>query len=538
MVPFNWLFDPESYVDNTPRKFCPYDSTPGGAVGYAATNDQRYGRWGLARLKFDETYDNASQEALGSGSQPSQTSAMYEASIDACPTDPIATMRTETSTICKESYVASGQKMPFTSGQVAGAVDAPSANAPPLTPNSAVPKVRILDQFGVPMAGQNCSVSLEDPGDSMFLYSPYEVRYTCGPSDADGYAEIKDVSVDGGYSQGLSFTVKVGAIVATPMPDSPWRFDVRVFYLSTQQGDSRKVVRFMLAQNGTTHLLMLLSLFVLSLNAMSNTLGRVERAPMVMRFLGYVAMLWLVELNSQLFVRAFYPPEDGNGYLSAIGVFDMYAIRAGRLSGGAALMMVLTVILSLLLLYKQTGIWYSTVRRSFASTTDMVVHDMRKPVVAARQGFERIGSKMWKPNVDMEKVTGPIAKATDASKGFCGKVLDWCKAKHAALQRFAGGVPPVMDGLMEPDYSGETNAEKRARVSRNYVRKLLRGRAWVREQLFVEQENIAASPKWARGIRSFLFGVESRLSVHMPYERSNDFVYPERMMFAFSLSLW
>ena len=45
-------------------------------------------------------------------------------------------------------------------------------------------------------------------------------------------------------------------------------------------------------------------LAALSLNSLSMTLHKVERAPIVMRYVGYISMLWLVELNSQLFVRS------------------------------------------------------------------------------------------------------------------------------------------------------------------------------------------------------------------------------------------
>lgn len=86
MVPYNWLFDPGLYADGSERKWCPYESSSGGAVGYGETDSERWGRWGLQRLSFEEHSDNATLGALETTSTPAQRSrAIYQAA-QLCPT--------------------------------------------------------------------------------------------------------------------------------------------------------------------------------------------------------------------------------------------------------------------------------------------------------------------------------------------------------------------------------------------------------------------------------------------------------------------
>ena len=63
----------------------PHPVDRGGSVGYAATDSQRFGRWGLERLRFDEYNDNASLAALKSQHFPSQSGKLFAAAVEACP---------------------------------------------------------------------------------------------------------------------------------------------------------------------------------------------------------------------------------------------------------------------------------------------------------------------------------------------------------------------------------------------------------------------------------------------------------------------
>lgn len=194
-------------------------------------------------------------------------------------------MRTEISTLCRESYTASGQLLPFTAGRSASPSTSPSSHAPPLSNSSAVPMVRVSDQYGSPMAGKNCTVELEG-GRSWWAFSPPVVSYECGPSDEEGWAEIRRVSVDGGPSGRIRLVVKVEGVVSRPWASSPWRFDSQLLYVSTQQPAFGKVVGLLFGHTGSIHLLLLLSLLMLSLNAISmryNAVERGEPAPSALR---------------------------------------------------------------------------------------------------------------------------------------------------------------------------------------------------------------------------------------------------------------
>eukprot|EP00966_Prymnesium_polylepis_P153374 3542622-Prymnesium_polylepis.1 len=90
---------------------------------------------------------------------------------------------------------------------------------------------------------------------------------------------------------------------------------------------------------------------------------------------------------------------------------------------------------------------------------------------------------------------------------------------------------------MEDAVPGETRDEEHLRGARNYVRKLLRGRAWVVQQLNREQRD-RASYRYTKKMRALVFGISQRVSMHTPFERANDFIYPERLWFALLLSLW
>ena len=257
---------------------------------------------------------------------------------------------------------------------------------------------------------------------------------------------------------------------------------------------------------------MLVSLFMLSLNSISTRFKRTERAPMFMRFLGYVSMLWLVELNAGLFLRHVSPDSDTEGQLTAVGLFDMYATRKGRASLGQSVLVFGTAALSLKILWSQTSLFWWTMKSYYATAWNHVREDVR--IATSHPLLQATGSKL-------KQTSAPLLAAGAKAGGRCaqlrcslGRLQSVLKRWGAGARRFVLGVPPVMDGQMEDRLPNETRAEERQRCARNYVRKMLRGRGWVREQLFREQENINAY-RYTGWLRERLFGVERRVRMHL-----------------------
>ena len=85
----------------------------------------------------------------------------------------------------------------------------------------------------------------------------------------------------------------------------------------------------------------------------------------------------------------------------------------------------------------------------------------------------------------------------------------------------------------------ETRAMRRQRCARNYVRKLLRGRKWLAAELQKEQEriNMRNGNLFTLTISRAL-GLSTRVHPHLPYERKEDFFYPERFYWGALLALW
>lgn len=537
MIPFNWLLDSDMNVDNTHRTFCPIEQPAGGAVSFSATDRMRFGRAGLSRLDFDEAADNATLVAISGASaspglsfSPIIAPRLKEKVISSCPRDPIATMRTEVMAICRESFIASNQPLPFTDGFAADAAAAPSAFAPPLDSLSATPHLIVRDQFGRPFAGRNCTIEVSEIS-SLFAPSPYKVSYECGPSDADGVIALRHIAIDGGGSAKLKLVVKVDDVEAVPSASSPWRFDTALFYVSTEQPNLGKALRLLLGSKGSVHLLVLASLFALALNAVSLRLQRTERAPMPLRILGLLGLLWLVEINASLFLRTVGNTKS-TGQLTLIGMFDMFASRQGRTSLGHWILILLTLAISLKILVTQTLLFYGTMNKRYSRAWVTLQADLEKS--SAGPLLRRSTSKV------KEFYQKPIDTSGKALKGATHSFLslkDKVAGVSRTLRRFTHGVTPVQDGQIELPVRGETHAERRQRCARNYVRKLLRGRGWVRGQLLREQELINKYP-WTGKLRSFFFGMPRKVATHLPYERSGDFFFPERLQYAFVLSMW
>ena len=128
--------------------------------------------------------------------------------------------------------------------------------------------------------------------------------------------------------------------------------------------------------------------------------------------------------------------------------------------------------------------------------------------------------------VEKEPAPSDTPDVVDADDGgqvaYCALLLFASFFEHQDVYDGELEAPPTMTifGIVMSS-PAETRASRRQRCARNYVRKLFRGRAWLRTQLEIEQEkiNLRNSNVWTL-MFSRLLGLDTRVHPHLPYERA------------------
>ena len=546
---FNWLLDAGSRPDGTRRTFCPQlDAMPDQrlVVDAAGNEVRRYGRAGVSSLVFDRSGDVAMAEFAPSGGTPRARRARRTIE-DSCPADPLALMRTEVAPLCRESYLATGQTSPFTSKALSGGLD----------PLREIPQMIVRDRQGNPLSGKYCTI--EDVGDGgaywdMLDPSPFTLDYTCGPSDSDGVLTIENLSLHGGTSRKVVFRIRVDGVDATPSDTASWRFDTEVYYLSTDAPSGIHNGVLLAGGHSSLGLFVLLSLFVMSLNALSLRYGSYQRAPLMMRLVGLLSLLALTYTTSAFFSRhlmlgARDIPGKNVGRISLLGMRDMVATSANNVTPGMWFMGLIAMVLAAFCTASAAQLWLQDQMDALVEAWSRFTH---------KTGIDAGTRKLKK--FTKEKAPGFVdrmAAVREKTREVAAKPLSFCQRLQPGKDNFiVKRLAPFFefketyDGELEPPptlnllgttikHPFEARGLRRQRCARNYVRKLFRGRAWLRAELEKEQNVIVErNQNGFTLLLSRLFGLPTSVHPHLPYERSNDFFYPERFYYSCILALW
>jgi hypothetical protein len=183
--------------------------------------------------------------------------------------------------------------------------------------------------------------------------------------------------------------------------------------------------------------------------------------------------------------------------------------RAGKVSVGAGLAASLTVVFSVCILTKATANFYRSFKKRYQRSAQDTAHTL-----------DKFNKNRVLPDIPVSRL------------GTC-----WRAMRNLQDKVFPHRLRETYDGQLEPPAPYESNAAMRQRCARNYVRKLLRGRKWLKEELQREQAHINKRGVF-KALLTKVFNVPVKVKTHMPYERDNDVFYPERMWMACLLSLW
>ena len=472
MVQFNWLLNAGERPDGSARNFCPQLEEPlhnRTIVDGDFVLEQPYGRFGLPSLIFDPEGDQAAAQGAPSGGSTRARIARQQIERS-CPNDPLSLMRTEIAPLCRESYIATGQKAPFTDASLGNHGDRS-------------PQLILRDKLGNPVAGKTCKITIADHGsglfDGWFDFTPLRLVYECGPSDADGVITIRDLRIIGGSSRTIHFLVTVDDVEAVPDPSSQWRFDTQLFYLSTEHSKGDHLHSIFYGGSGSIHLFVLLSLFVMSHNALSLRYNARVRAPLPLRLLGLMSLLALCYTTATFFSRHFTNAVGAGeeGRISLISMRDMVSTRAAALSPGSWILAALSLFLSVWIALQIARLWISDQLKSLLSACRRAVHVC---------GLERKLAPMRKVYLWMHK---GHASCTDRVQGFlsgpCGSVracvcnLPGAGRVKGMFKAFTKVSDDVGGELEPPPYIHvlgfrfvdpfEPRAERRQRCARNYV---------------------------------------------------------------------
>jgi hypothetical protein len=548
---FNWLLDAGEYPDGSARTYCPSLEPTGKKIPVVDDNgvvEEPYGRTGITPLVFSDGIDGTMVEAFEAGGLTAKA-AIQQRLDGECPVDAISLMRTEIAPLCKESYLATGQSSPFT-----------ILEPPPqgLDPQRLVPQLIVRDNHGHPVPGRFCTIEdigLDSDG-SIFDMQPLSISAQCGPSDSDGIITIRNLTIHGGTARRLKLKVTVDGVTAQKETDSKWHFDITVFYLSTEQPSGSHLSVLINGGHSSVYLFITASMLIMLLNAVTLRMNAYERTPIALRLLGLVALLSLSHMVTALYVRHFgtIAQEDGNngaGRITFLGLRDVVATRSSNLGFEAKLICLLTIVLSLLITAWVTSLWvkdqlarFVYVSGRFAVVTGIDVYGRRTRVAECAAAFSRC--KMSTEQM----LASPFVK-------FKAYVAESESLPARSIRYFGNLFVPVMetyDGDLEPPpyfnilglklrsifgIKAEPRALHRQRAARNYVRKLFRGRLWVREQLMRHQEKInVQQSNIVFRLVSIVMGHETRVHAHLPFEMDEDFFYPERLYYAACLSIW
>jgi len=350
-----------------PRRYCPALEAPVEKTTVLrpdGTEAVRKGRFGIPPIVFDRTGDVAAAQAAPpvGGSQRSNLARL--AIEQSCPIDPVSLMRTEIAPLCKESYIATLQAAPYTSGATSAVNDGSMYAGPDgLDVERRVPQLIVKDSHGTPIPGRSCvieDVGMGSPLGGAFDISPFGMSYTCGPSDANGVITISDLTFHGGSSRALNLRVSVDGQIAVPELGSRWRFDGTIYYVSTDQPSFAHVNTIIVGGHGSVYLFVCVSLVAMSLNAISPRHNSVKRAPFTLRLLGLLAILGLVYTTSSYFGRHFMRVAHGDrdvGKISMLSMRDMVASRVENLSFEAWFGALLAMFLGMFIVGNVSVLW-------------------------------------------------------------------------------------------------------------------------------------------------------------------------------------
>ena len=218
---------------------------------------------------------------------------------------------------------------------------------------SSAPRVVIRSADGTPLAGRNCT--LQELGHSLGDMVALRLSYTCGPSDANGVAAIRELRAEAGSTRALSFTAAVEGVPAPLSNRSHWGADTTLYYINPDQMSLSSIGLLSLKGHDALYLLSLLAIPLFAIN----TVGyRAERPSRIWRFLAGFATSWLAFVSTSLFVRTFKPAAAAGGggarpaVLSAVGLNDLTAFRPGQVDTFAASIgifsLALTVVIALI----------------------------------------------------------------------------------------------------------------------------------------------------------------------------------------------
>jgi hypothetical protein len=541
MTHFNWLLEAGEYPDGMPRTYCPaLDAPPEErtVLSEDGAEERRFGRYGITPIVFDNSGDIAAARAVPLGGGSSRARVARQRITDSCPTDPLSLMRTEIAPLCQESYIATGQTSPFTASEY---------KTIGLDPSRKLPQLIVRDTFGNPLAGKSCII--EDLSDAplwgIMDVTPFSMIYECGPSDVNGIINIRNLVFHGGSNRQLDLRITVDGIRAKPELDSRWRFDTRIFYLSADQPHTTHVNTIIMGGHSSVYLFILVSLLVMSTNAISLQFNsKEESAPPLMRLIGLVALLGLTYTTSAFFARHFVHT-DNVSRISMLGLRDMVATRADTLSLDAWFVALLAMLLSFVITLQVTSVW------------------LRDQYDCLRRDFDRFwrytgyATRLNKKSSCMSSLRGYSKRIYGCLKWPADAFTRWVERRDTRVARVFNflmtvfsPVSEIWDGELEPPPSWEilgvkfrspfeARASRRMRAARNYVRKLLRGRKWLKNQLERHQERIQNRHRNPVTLAiSRLLGLPTRVHPHLPYQLRDDFFYPERLYFGVVLSLW
>jgi len=645
---YNWLLDAWVRPNGDQRKYCPAldggntedESVPDANGSYYLLD--RFGRRGLQTIRFEPQQDEVIADATGGSTGPTGlkgVTAKRQRSelLGDCPSDPVSLMRTEIAPLCQESYLATGQVAPFTRSSATSDLEGTEIDT-----ERRVPQLIVKNKNGQPLAGKYCNIT--DVGDGaayfgLLDFSTMSLSYTCGPSNANGIITLNDFTISGGSSRELVLQISVDGVVTVPDSTTQWRFDNRLFYLSTEQPTARNLNAVVFGGNSAVYLLLLLGGAVLCLNATTLRINQYERLPMLIRLVGLTALLCLAWLANGLFVRHFMQPSDDSteARISLIGVRDMVATRPSTLSVPSYIIGILLylivlfigLVVTFLFFFDQyvvlkenitrvlirsgqnvtltrwsiymaskrdacaqsaccqqmSACWSSTKRviyvpldyielgwfktkecftkcwlhddwimnrvRGFhfalSPVEDLLSHEMESPLHRERMRTMSAPSRA----ISRSRLAAEVGiKLEDDYDELVEKYEEQQRAPFNKAALAAGhvdsqdhtyqvGPKKLRTWAMWWAEMIEPRAERRQRCARNYVRKILRGRAWMHKELRREQERINATRKtYFRGFCSLALGLPKLAKPHLPLERRGDFFYPERLWLACVLSLW
>ena len=478
MMQFNWLLNAGERPDGSARNYCP--QLDGALHGRTVVSEDHvperpYGRFGLSALIFDPNGDVAAAKSAPSGD--SDRARLARQQIErSCPRDPVSLMRTEIAPLCRESYIATGQKAPFTDSTLVGHADS-------------APQLLVHDALGNPVVGKSCKIEVANQGgffQNLFDLTPLRLVYECGPSDANGVIAIRDLRIVGGSSRPIEFRITVDNIEAKPKPGSPWRFDSQMFYVSSDHNKDDHLGVIFFGGSGSIHLFVFLSLLVMSHNALSLRYNASSRAPLTVRLLGLVSLLALCYTTSAFFSRHFIHGGSGTdsevGRISLISMRDMVSTRTAALSLGSWTLAVLSLLLSVWITFHISRIW--------------TMEQLEGLAAACRRAIRKCGVshlKIARAKASVRARCLPfynayVKFATMVHDRLCGESRSMsaciCKLPGAArvsrMYKALSTVTDDIDGQIEPPPyvyilgfraadPFEPRAERRQRCARNYV---------------------------------------------------------------------